>query len=489
MRSTYPRVGSALLIATLVTFGHAATGWSQDEPTTQPTEPSPEESERGPVAEDETPSEEDDEPSEDTVEEEAEPEPEKEPVEAAPEEVPVAPEETEASSEEEDELSAEEMRALEEAMAADQAELDESRGTDEAPDAAPAATTGTGSTATTLSYDLAFIFDVAGAWFSVDEPLQTGAHDPNQTGFNFQQLEMSVGASVDPYLRFDANLVFAPFGVEVEEAYATTLALPANLQARAGQFLTSFGRLNTTHPHTWSFLDQPIANGKFLGGEGSRGLGVELSWLSPLPWYVELTGSTTMATGECCARSFYGGNDLGVDGPQDLLYTTRIEQFFPFGDELSLLWGLSGQFGPNPTGLGNRTEIYGSDLYLRYKPLNSPNRSSYSLQIEGMFRSRQVPGDVLQDYGGYAMFVANFTPRWEAGIRHELVTGVDDDPLDPEWTGVRHRTSIQGTFYPSHFSRLRLQLGYDAPSWFEEPVYSGMLGLEVLVGAHGSHEF
>ena len=54
---------------------------------------------------------------------------------------------------------------------------------------------------------------------------------------------------VDPYFRFDSNLVFSQFGVEIEEAYATTLDLPANLQVRAGQFLTRFGRINATHPH------------------------------------------------------------------------------------------------------------------------------------------------------------------------------------------------------------------------------------------------
>jgi len=47
---------------------------------------------------------------------------------------------------------------------------------------------------------------------------------------------MSLGATVDPYLRLDSNLVFSPDGVEVEEAYATTLDLPAQLQLRSVHF-------------------------------------------------------------------------------------------------------------------------------------------------------------------------------------------------------------------------------------------------------------
>src|SRR5690606_12213088 len=108
-----------------------------------------------------------------------------------------------------------------------------------------------------LNPDISLVADVAVAYFSDAEHLQSGAHDPRETGFNLQQLEMSIGKAVDPYFRMDANLVFGELGVEIEEVYATTLALPWNLQARAGRFLTRVGRLNATHPHAWDFVDQP----------------------------------------------------------------------------------------------------------------------------------------------------------------------------------------------------------------------------------------
>ena len=151
-----------------------------------------------------------------------------------------------------------------------------------------------------MNPDISVILDVAGAGF-VGEPVQLGAHDPNTNGFNLQQLEMSIGKTVDPYFRFDGNIVFAQFGVEIEEAYATTLGLPGATQVRAGQFLTRYGRLNNTHPHTWDFVDQPLPNGRIFGGEGSRGLGVEGSILVPLPWYVEVLVSETMANGAATA--------------------------------------------------------------------------------------------------------------------------------------------------------------------------------------------
>jgi hypothetical protein len=369
-------------------------------------------------------------------------------------------------------LTDEERRAIEESLAADRAP--------------PATTPGEASSALP---DIALILDFALAAFSDDEPLQTGGHDPSETGFNLQQLEMNLQSNVDPYFRFDANLVFSQFGVEVEEAYATTLSLPLDLQMRAGQFLTRFGRINPTHPHAWSFADQPLVIGKFFGSEGSRGLGAEASWLAPLPWYVELVGAATQADGECCARSFFGGEDLGVNDPGDLLYTLALKQFFPFGDDWSLSGGLSAQLGPNPTGQGNRTDVYGADLYLRWRPVKSPDRTAVSLQVEGLYRARQVPDDRLDDWGGYAQLVWDVNAVWAVGGRYERVSGVDGDPLDPEWTDARQRASAQVTWSPSHFSRLRLQANYDRPEWRDDPIWAGFLALEVVVGAHAAHAY
>lgn len=338
-----------------------------------------------------------------------------------------------------------------------------------------------------MNPDISFILDANLAGFS-SEPQQLGAHDPNKTGFNFQQLELSLGSVVDPYWRLDGNLVFTPFGVEIEEAYATSLALPANLQVRAGQFLTRFGRINATHPHSWDFVDQTMVIGKFFGGEGNFGLGTEASWLAPLPWYVELSGSVTDAAGGSTARSFFGTTDLGVLSPADFQSTLAVKQFFPFGSDWSLGWGLSGAFGPNPTGAANRSEIYGTDLYLKYRPLQGDGYTTVSLTTEAMTRRRQIPGATLVDHGGYLTAFWRFDQRWTTAARYELVTGTANDYLDPTWTGDRQRVSTSLTYQQTEFSRLRLQGYADTFAW-RDPVYAVILAFEVLVGAHGAHKF
>jgi len=399
-----------------------------------------------------------------------------------PDAVPVQPEETPATPE----PSAAELDEIARALAADTAPAPSSS----AP--VPAAS----STGSIMNPNISLILDTALAYFSDDEPLQTGAHDPTENGFNLQQLEMALNSAVDPYFRFDSNIVFSQFGVEIEEAYATTLSLPHSLQVRAGQFLTRMGRANSTHPHTWLFVDQPLVIGRYFGAEGNRGLGAELSYLTPLPFYLELVGSATDAAGEATARSFFGGNDLGVDGPLDLQYSTAAKTFFELSPNWSLLGGLSFASGPNATGRTNRTELYGADLFLKYRPITRQSTTIVELQSEWFYRRRQIPEDVLSDLSGYVHLFWRFSQRWGVAGRYELGTAAQTrsgevafDDVDPLWADSRHRGATNITFWPTEFSRLRVQGSVDVPGWRANPIYAAFFAMEVVIGAHGAHHF
>jgi hypothetical protein len=346
-----------------------------------------------------------------------------------------------------------------------------------------------------LNPDLSLIADFAAAAFSDEQHLQTGAHDPVGNGFNLQGLELSLGAAVDPYFRFNSHIVFELEGVDLEEAYGTTLGLPFRLQARLGQFLNRFGRINSTHLHAWNFADQPFALGRVFGAEGNKGLGGELSWLAPLPWYVELVGSTMMADGAETSRSFLGDDGRHVRGPKDLLFLAAAKQFFPLSDDWSLAWGMSGAFGPNPSGPGNRSAVYGSDVYLKYRPITTESTFVASLTSEWFYRRRQVPADIVQDVSSYSELFVRFAQRWATAARYEYGSapfGVGgstiSDALDPDWTAVRQRVALALTHYPTEFSRFRLQVSRDKPGW-REGIWAGFLTAELAIGAHRAHAF
>jgi len=348
------------------------------------------------------------------------------------------------------------------------------------------------SAAALLAPDISFVLDVAAAWFSDDTNLQTGEHDPHDRGFTLQQVEMTVGKAVDPYFRFDAAIILGAEGVEIEEAYGTTLALPHSLQVRWGEMFTRFGRLNSTHPHAWDFVDQPFAIGRIFGGDGNHGTGVEVSYLTPLPWFVEIVATATDPFGEGTARSFLGAEEGGFDSPLDVQGTTAIKQFFELGPDWSLLWGLSWATGPNPS--AERSDVLGTDLYLKWRPISRASYQSVALQSEWMYRRRGAPGGALADLTGYAYGAWRFARRWSTAARWEYGSAADDggaglgDDLDPAWTDDRQRVSANLTFWPTEFSRLRAQGSVDLPAW-ADPIWAAFLAVEISVGAHAAHKF
>ncbi len=364
------------------------------------------------------------------------------------------------------------------------------------------------STVQSMNPEISLILDATGAWFSDTADLR-GGHDPSSMGFNLQGLELAVGASVDPFFRFDGSILFSLFGVEIEEAYGTTLNLPLQLQARFGQFKTNFGRLNPTHLHSWAFATQPLVNAKFFGGESLRGLGVELSQIVlPIPgtfrWYV----SVQNISGEATGRSFLPSSS-DISSLTDLTATVRLEEYVDLSENLSLLTGLNYAVGRNKSGRRNVSEIYGLDLFLKWKNATEGGRSSVGWQTEFMIRRRQVPRDVLEDYGGYTQVRWRPNRYWGTGLRYEYVSGIGPesnqpslfggttqavDPLDPNWTKGRQRGAAQVSYYPSHFSRLRLQysldhMPYRSGSGNSELVHQVFLQAELVAGSHGSHEF
>lgn len=375
-----------------------------------------------------------------------------------------------------------------EPTAADLAEIEAALGADAKAAAGTAPAAAAPPVTSSFNPDIGIILNLAAAWFSEDENLQTGGHDPTKNGFNLQSLEMSFGKAVDPYFRFDAYLAFSQEGVEIEEAFATTLALPANLQVRAGQFLTQFGRINSTHVHAWDFVDQPMAIGRVFGGEGNRGLGVEVSYLTPAPFFLELVASATDANGEGTARSFFGAADLPVESPVDFQGTLAAKEFFELSDNWSLALGQSLASGPNATGRDTRTNVMGVDLYLKYRPITFGSNTVVAVQSEWLYRRRQLPAGVTTDINGYAHLFWKFARRWGTAARYELGTANADD-LDPEWVDDRHRLSVNLTFWPTEFSKLRLQGSVDDPTWQANPIWAAFLAAEFTVGAHGAHKF
>jgi hypothetical protein len=348
--------------------------------------------------------------------------------------------------------------------------------------------------------------------------IEVGDHDPQQRGFNARNTELAFDGAVDPYFQGFANIVFLldndnQTEVELEEAFLQTTSLPYNLQLKAGQFFADFGRLNPTHPHTWDFADTPLVNGLFLGPDGLRGVGAQASWTLPLPWYSQLVFASQNGRGET-GFSFRNPGDDGMffdrittdreaRGLQDFVWIPRFENSFNLSDTQTVLLGASGAFGSNETGANSRTQIYGADLLYKWKSSHAEGGFPFvKWQTEFMYRRFEAGRGVDQsfpvaetfhDWGLYSQVLWGFKKGLVAGIRGDIVDMQDSKFTDDLDRQPRWRLSANITWYPTEFSKIRLQYNQDflEQNFFlsAREVESVFLQWEFILGAHGAHKF
>src|SRR5262249_10663757 len=114
------------------------------------------------------------------------------------------------------------------------------------------------------------------------DPSFRAGDDPQPSGFAVQELELSFAADVEPYFRMRTFLTMpSDGGIEIEESFLETTALPRGLGLKVGAFRSSFGRNNEQHLHVQDFARRPRTT-ELLGDDGLRGPGAQLSYLLPL---------------------------------------------------------------------------------------------------------------------------------------------------------------------------------------------------------------
>ncbi len=377
--------------------------------------------------------------------------------------------------------------------------------------------------AQSLNPDISAILDADSGWqrravqfLNGDDPDLHAAGTQHALGFTAQEVELAFSAIVDPYFKGEVYLTIPNLaGLEVEEAFATTTSLPWNLQVKGGSFRSAFGRQNGQHLHVQDFTRRPLINSAFLGSDGLRGPGVQVSWLSPLPFYLALYGEAFSLFNDPAAS---GGpvpepvRSFGANGSQRPTVTAEAKLFLPFGDEWSLYGGLNFASGESPglaltsttnVGVGRDTQLFGADLYLKWKPPNvAGGYTSVALQVEAVFR-HFTAGDALADAwdgGAYAQAVMQFARRWFLGVRGDFV-GLPASAV----LARTARGAVSLTFQGSEFMRIRayvelekanISFGDESappgallsalqPSWAP----AAFLQLEISIGAHGAHPF
>jgi hypothetical protein len=362
------------------------------------------------------------------------------------------------------------------------------------------------------------MFALAGSSARNLDQIEVGDHDPQQRGFNARNAEIAIDGAVDPYFEGFANIVLKldngnATQIELEEAFLQTTSLPFGLQIKAGQFFDAFGRINPTHPHTWEFADSPLVNGRLLGPDGLRGVGAQISWTVPVPWYSQVIFAVQNGRGST-AYSFRNPGDAGVfygrqtidraaSALRDFVFVPRWENSFNLSDTQTVLVGASGAFGSNDTGPNSHTQIYGGDFLYKWKSPRAEGGFPFlKWQTEAMYRRFEAGrgldesfpvSETFDDWGMYSQVLWGFKKGWVAGIRGDYLHMQDSLFTDDITRQTRSRISANLTWYPTEFSKLRLQYNHD---FLEEneflpgrEVDSVFFQFEFILGAHGAHKF
>jgi len=299
-------------------------------------------------------------------------------------------------------------------------------------------------------------------------------------GFGLQESELTVESTVDSHFKLNANLVFADDEVTPEEVFATTRSLP-QVQVKVGKFKTAFGKLGNVHSHAFPFILPALVYEDTIGGEGFNGEGAEASWMSPLPWFLELTG------GGYSARAGDGTMDLSGARKDDFVYLAHAKNFFDLAGNASLEIGGSVLTGHTPRGESQRT--VGIDVTVK----NAPPRNAaghWTFQNEWLQKST---GDVKEQEGFYSSLQCRIRQNEWVGIRTERVireqgaayaaTGNQDADGNALYAAV--------TWAPGEFTAIRVDGSYgtvksEAGTAVDRRI---LLQFNHTIGTHPAHNF
>lgn len=275
-------------------------------------------------------------------------------------------------------------------------------------------------------------------------------------GLQFQESELNLVSAVDPYWSLWASLVLAPDEVTPEEVYAVSNALPS-VRLKLGRFKAAFGKHGQLHKHAWPFVQSPYILSNSIGEEGFGGMGLEAAWMTPLPWYAELT------------LGAYQAAELGPEQPLDFGSQSKdntpvlghFKNLFDVGESTTVELGASALQGQGADGL--RHAVWGADFTLRWTPLRASNRRGVVLQGEYIQKlSYDDRQSATGAYGAYGFLQVRWTQAWWTGLRLEMARNAYDEVLidpgsgDPV-AGRLQRLSANIAWTPSEFSQIRLE--------------------------------
>ena len=306
-------------------------------------------------------------------------------------------------------------------------------------------------------------------------------------GLHFEEAEISLIAVVDPYWTLSSNIVFAEDGVDPEEIWARSTNIPS-VQLKLGKLRGTFGKHGLLHPHAFPFVEAPIVMANTIGEEGFKDTGLEAAWLTPLPWFAELTGGVYQALPIDTANPL----DFGSTSHGNVPFLAHLKNQLDLNDATTAEVGASILQGDG--GDGRRHDAYGADLTFRNVPPKQANRRGWILMSEYIQKGSSGGGYVREQDGWYASFQYRLSQIWWAGARGEQarqsLTDFMVDDTGAQVPGRVNRASLNLAWTPSEFSFIRLEYSHAKASAGVHPTDDRlMVQMSYTIGHHPAHAY
>ena len=205
-------------------------------------------------------------------------------------------------------------------------------------------------------------------------------------GLHYQEVSLEMTSNVDVYLQSKVTIAAEEeSGLEVEEAYLTTLRMPIPVTIRGGKMLNSFGRHNLYHLHHMAFAEVPMILEQVFGPDLNE-TGIEASYFLPFDWYSDFT------------FGFLNGDNpylFNSAKQEDFAYLFHLDNLYDLTDEIcvrlggSYLLGERGLSYPDESAVPVKADttsisshVWGVDFHLKWKPLQFGRYRTFILQGE-----------------------------------------------------------------------------------------------------------
>ncbi|NNG26925.1 MAG: hypothetical protein HKM87_05325, partial [Ignavibacteriaceae bacterium] len=290
-------------------------------------------------------------------------------------------------------------------------------------------------------------------------------HTPEYGKLNFDTpgMELFVEGYLNPYARAAIDVAFHEGEFHAEEIYAHIVrGLPLDVQLKAGKYLVGFGKINTIHPHAWSFIYRPLYHQVYFGDEGFNDIGFDLSFILPTEEvYTTLDlgifkGDVLSANHEHEHEEEHESEEEDhheVDRGNSPIFAGRLSSFFSLGDFSNLEVGLSGSYGVHSKGHFNFTgdstaehtekPLYfrygGIDLKFKYRP---DSYTAITLQGEAVWNHRDVLRESeiginvhkeieeqINTFGAFVYADYRFNRIFSIGAKYDFTYGIAGEEL------------------------------------------------------------